>query len=1312
MNPNIADCNLREQFKHLIVEPLRTLPEGGDPILLVIDAVDECEKKGAETILFLFAEHVAHIPRLKVLITARPEQHIEGVLGPHHPRKQFRLHDIEDDIVQDDIRLYIEHILSRSQVRRQLPRLHLDWEPTREEADMLVDMSGKLFIIATTTAKFILDPQQMNPPKQLTILCHSRQNTSRPEYNYMKIIRAILRHDVSRKDFSDTEYNDKVMDLTYIKIIRAAAPRHRYHDWVSQFRACVGTIVLLHDPLPRDSLAVIIKLDADEIDRTLSNLHSLLAPSGTGFRVHHKSFPDFISNSSRCPEFFIDQKAHHLQMAKRCLHIMHDGLRENLCDLDPSEWNKDRAEIYHRIENRILPHLAYACTHWASHLDAALLGGADLDSEGKQLLERFATKHLLMWLEALSLIGRVDMAYRSLTVARKAVQQSGFTGWLNSIVRTWHDFALPYMRMWVGDATISTMEAVEEILSDGCKLVQRSRAILKALPMHTYHSILPFTPSASALFRTYKGSHSSNMDVIGGVVTTWDAAIAALNHTSYVQSIEFSPDGSRLASVCFDAVRLWDHRTGNHIATLEGHSEGVRHAKFSPDGSILVSGYHDGTVWLWNGRTGNYITTLEALHGVFGFSPDGSRLATIFSDGLRFWDVGTWDYITTLDAGVNINQDLYTRFQSAPEGPGLVTSTMNGLHLWDWRTGNHIASAQVAFSGVGYFYCTFSPDGSRFVFPSTNQLCLWDGRTGNHIATLEGPFGPAHHFGKPLTNSLALQFSPSGSSLVVATENGLRVYDSRTGNHIATYEGNPRPGSIFTFSRDGSRFAVASSDDSVWLRDGGMNNHITTLNAQNVTHLEFSPDGSTLASASTEMIHLWDGKTGKHVTSFIPGSQRAMTFSPDGTRLASISGTSVWLWDTEMKAHHTSPKGHPLIVQSFEFSPDSSQLALVHKNNTVEIWSRWVGSPVMLDGHFKCVKFSPDGARLALASSDKVVLLDGKTGNHIGALAGQFAYGLPELPTPTQPRARGQAALTFSLDGSQLAMARSGGVVHLWDAREGNLMANLSGHSESVLSIAFSPDGSRLATASSDETARLWHVDSRNGSHIATLTGHSGEVTYITFSPDGLRLVSVDCNGLVQLWDGLTGCYIASWRPYHDLIHDNACLVAFSSDGLRLALGNTACKCISVLLLDGRTGDHITDLQRGEEGGLIYRPKSLAFYQNDSRFAAVSRDEMVLWDITDTARPSMLCRKTAVNMFILHNHDCLFLLEERRQLALWGLTVLDLAHTNSFDTQVICWFSPDISPSSLTVDPDGSTAVVQCEDDRLLILDISKFPML
>ena len=97
-------------------------------------------------------------------------------------------------------------------------------------------------------------------------------------------------------------------------IIRDAQP-DPIDDWTAHFQTCVGTIVLLHDPLPCDALAQLIGIDIGIILGTLSNLHSLLAPSAETrtFRVHHKSFPDFISDPNRCtPPLRIDRTVHNV----------------------------------------------------------------------------------------------------------------------------------------------------------------------------------------------------------------------------------------------------------------------------------------------------------------------------------------------------------------------------------------------------------------------------------------------------------------------------------------------------------------------------------------------------------------------------------------------------------------------------------------------------------------------------------------------------------------------------------------------------------------------------------------------------------------------------------------------------------------------------------------------------------------------------------------------------------------------------------------------------------------------------------------
>jgi WD40 repeat protein len=90
-----------------------------------------------------------------------------------------------------------------------------------------------------------------------------------------------------------------------------------------------------------------------------------------------------------------------------------------------------------------------------------------------------------------------------------------------------------------------------------------------------------------------------------------------------------------------DTVHVWDAASGQRVSTLTGHSGGVLDLEFSPDGSRLATASYDGTVWMWDPRSGEPIEVLRGHDGAVSsvaFSPDGSRLASVDTKGVvRVW---------------------------------------------------------------------------------------------------------------------------------------------------------------------------------------------------------------------------------------------------------------------------------------------------------------------------------------------------------------------------------------------------------------------------------------------------------------------------------------------------------------------------------------------------------------------------------------------------------------------------------------------------------------------------------------------------
>jgi WD40 repeat protein len=68
----------------------------------------------------------------------------------------------------------------------------------------------------------------------------------------------------------------------------------------------------------------------------------------------------------------------------------------------------------------------------------------------------------------------------------------------------------------------------------------------------------------------------------------------------------------------------------------------------------------------------------------------------------------------------------------------------------------------------------------------------------------------------------------------------------------------------------------------------------------------------------------------------------------------------------------------------------------------------------------------------------------------------------------------GVDGVAFSPDGRRIASASTDRTVKVCDARSGQETLTLKGHTDVVKSVAFSPDGRRIASASWDQTVKVW----------------------------------------------------------------------------------------------------------------------------------------------------------------------------------------------------------------------------------------------
>ncbi|CAD8117230.1 unnamed protein product [Paramecium primaurelia] len=173
-------------------------------------------------------------------------------------------------------------------------------------------------------------------------------------------------------------------------------------------------------------------------------------------------------------------------------------------------------------------------------------------------------------------------------------------------------------------------------------------------------------------------------------------------HRGCVNSVCFSPDGNTLASGSNDkSLRLWNVKTGQQKAQLDGHQYQVHAVCFSPNGNTLASGSNDKSIRLWDVKTGQQKAKLDGHSRTvlsICFSPDGNTLASGSGDqSLSLWDVKKKQQKAKLEG----HSGTVWSVCFSPDGNTLASGSVdNSIRLWDVKTGYEINSSDKNYKDV------------------------------------------------------------------------------------------------------------------------------------------------------------------------------------------------------------------------------------------------------------------------------------------------------------------------------------------------------------------------------------------------------------------------------------------------------------------------------------------------------------------------------------------------------------------------------------------------------------------------------------
>lgn len=581
-------------------------------------------------------------------------------------------------------------------------------------------------------------------------------------------------------------------------------------------------------------------------------------------------------------------------------------------------------------------------------------------------------------------------------------------------------------------------------------------------------------------------------------------------HRAMVQSLAFSPDGTRLASGSFREVKLWKRETVSAEAPAvaapkpadeallkkiaETGKVAILNHQLSADGKVLVTGCSDGSVRVWDVASAK---SLAELRGSAAVVKDmAAHEWTVARETLE--QAFQKAEIARIEAQNKALDELLKKAQEAivamkkvlPEKEKAVKPAQDAKGVGQKAVDEVLAKIKAAPGG--------KPD-----------------------AALEKALKDAQEKLAPLTmteTSALAAVAATKSNIVDAEAEVKRINDSKAKNAKAV-EGANAAITAAKQSQDKATAALAAAKAT-----------LTKPSAKPVA-VALSADGQRAAAVFDDgRLTVWAVATGTAVEDQAgPAAPNAtLAARQDGAFTATatdgkarVAGGPVrWVLERTLGGEKESQLFADR-VNAVKFSPDGKLLATgggePSRSGDLTLFDLATGKATATwkDRHTDIVMsldFSPDGKLLASGAADKIArVTEIASGKQVNLLEGHTHYVM---------------GVAFRADGRVLASAGADGVVISWDMILGERKKKIEGWTKEVTSLQFIGATNQIVTSAGDNRVRIVNDD---GGEVRSIAGLRDFMQAAASTANGATVVGGGEDSTLRIWNGTDGKELAAF---------------------------------------------------------------------------------------------------------------------------------------------------------------------------------------